>query len=145
MRKIYFFLALIVLLFASGLLISGASLLVLDLGNAFPLGTLITWCGIGALPCTIYFGAPKLFNPQSSRFRYYRNLLLIILALSISWAFVAFLLAGNWRYNFGYSDSFQGSYDAATWFWKYTYFVVALPLLFLVVYLLDLMIFRPDK
>lgn len=145
MRKAYFFLALIILFSALGLLVSGSSLLVVDIGNGFPLGTIITWIGIIALPSTILFGNSKLLKPENKKLQIYQKILFSILLTSISWGFVAFLLAGNWAYTFEFSDTFQGSQNAGLWFWTYSIFVTALPLLFLLIYFLDVKFFTNKK
>ena len=134
MRKICFFLSLITLLASTVLLITGSSWLVLDLGNGLPLGTITTWLGIVALPCTLFFGFQNLYNPKSLIFKRYRNLLFLLMALSVLWGFIAFLLAGNWSYNFAGREAFRGSVDASRWFWIYTYSVIAEPLLFLLIF-----------
>ncbi len=50
------------------------------------------------------------------------------------WGFVSYGLAGNWAFNFGIRDTFVGSTIASVYFWYYTYTVIILPIVILIIY-----------
>ena len=56
--------------------------------------------------------------------------------LAVLWGIVSYYLAGNWYYNFGISESFQGSTEAYGYFRNYTGIVVLLPFAFAFIYAL---------
>ena len=130
--KLGFGVALAIFLIVLGLLVTGSPLLVVSLGErlGLPLGNVITWFGMMALVMMIWFGSKGLRKPSSRRDRTYRRLWFVLLALAILWPFVSYALAGNWNFSFGRRDGFRGSSDAAEWFFRYSYAVVLLPVLF---------------
>lgn len=136
-RTLLFTIALANLLVSLYLLISGSSLLELPLGKdgGFPLGTLITWLGLIALPAAIYTGLGALHRSGNKATGWYRKIIKALIFLAASWGFACYYLAGNWAFNFsGSAPSFRGSAKAAPYFWYYTTLVALLPLLFLLVY-----------
>ena len=136
-RKVLFLIALALLFLVVFLLTTGSPLLLTELseGSGFPVGTLITWLGITALPLLILTSFSGLFRPKTKQQKAWHLLLLGFLLLAISWGGIAYLLAGNWAYSFsGSSPSFRGSSEASRYFWIFTYATVALPLLFLIVF-----------
>lgn len=103
-----------------------------------PLGNLIAWIGLVALPTAVYFGIGQASPHRGMLDCACRSILLLSLALAVAWEFVCYGLAGNWACNFpGSGDSFRGSNEAAMSFWIYSIVTVALPLLVLSVLLLN--------
>lgn len=134
-----------ILIAAIYLLVSGSTLLTIDLGKKFALGTLITWIGIFALPASILIGIPELFNSKNKKYKIYMKVLSLILLISISWGFVAFWQAGNWEYIFENNEVFQASLDAASWYWIFNLIAIALSFVFLLTYFIDEKIIRLFK
>ena len=95
-----------------------------------PLGNLVVWAGIFALPLACYLGFYGFLFQETRTSRLFRYGVKALLALSAAWGVVCFGLAGNWAYNFdGGSGGFQGSVDAAMAFWVYSVSIVGLSLL----------------
>jgi len=135
-RTTLLFTALAFLLLAVFLLLTGSPLLLIELleGSGFPLGTLIVWLGMIAIPLVILTGFSGFYQPKTRQQKAWRRLLLGFLLLAICWGGIGYLLAGNWAYNFsGSSPSFRGSPEAGRYFWTFSYATVALPLFFLIV------------
>ena len=134
-RKVLLITVLLVLLLAILSFSLYPSLLTLSLGGTLPAGTIITWAGIIALPVLIYLVIKRLHRPVSGAFRFFRAFILVIIAFAMSWGGVAYYLAGNWAFNFsGSVSTFRGSAAASPYFWNYTYFLLALPIAFLLIY-----------
>lgn len=136
-RKVLLLIALALLFLAVFMLITGSPLLLTELseGSGFPLGTLIAWLGMIAIPLVILTGFSGLYRPKTRQQKAWRRLLLGFLLLAICWGGIGHLLAGNWAYTFsGSSPSFRGSSEAGRYFWIFSYATVALPLLFLIVF-----------
>ncbi len=136
-RKILLLITLALLFLAVFLLITGSPLLLTEFpeGSGFPLGTLIVWLGMTALPLVILTGFSGLYRPKTRQQKVWHRLLLGFLFLAICWGGIGYLLAGNWAYNFsGSSPTFRGSSEAGRYFWIFSYATVALPLLFLIVF-----------
>ena len=115
--------ALVVTVSSLVLLITGSSLLTLNLnpeGN-LPLGTFITWAGMIALPFTIYWGNKKLRKPIHKVDKILSTLLLALLILGWLWAPISYVLAGNWSFTFSEREAFQGGQTAMQWFWRLSY------------------------
>ncbi|WGK65147.1 hypothetical protein [Croceiramulus getboli] len=84
------------------LLVTGSPLLEKGIGlqGKIPLGNLITWIGVIALPMTIYWGIAVLRRPNT-KFQVLLALMLkILIILGVLWAPVAYLLSGNPNFNF---------------------------------------------
>jgi hypothetical protein len=94
-----------------------------------PLGTPVTAIGLVALAMGLrllfspYHGRPPLLD---RRLGWLQDL---SVWLSLSWAPVATLLAGNLSLGFAPGERFQGGDTASRMYWSYTYAVVGLPLL----------------
>jgi hypothetical protein len=127
--------ALVIFLFALALLVTGSPILVAPLSErlGLPFGLVVTWSGMTALVMLIWFGSSGLREPASRRDRIYRRLWFILLALAVLWPFVSYALAGNWSFSFGSREEFRGSSRAADWFFRYSYAVVLLPMLLVLV------------
>lgn len=130
--KLGFAVALATLLIVLGLLVTGSPILLVPLGArlGLPLGNVITWFGMVALVMMIWFGSGGLRNPVTRVDRFYRLAWVVLLALAVLWPFVSYTLADNWSFSFGRREGFRGSSRAADWFFRYSYAVFLLPLLF---------------
>ena len=133
--RLGFVASLLIFLTSLFLLASGSPLLVLSLSDTMglPLGNLTTWLGMLALVFMIWFASAGLRQPRTVSDRVYRRIWFVLLVLAVSWPFVSYALAGNWSYSFRRRDVFQGSGEAATWFFRYSFTAVLLPLVFAVV------------
>ena len=126
--------ALMIFAVALVLLITGSPILVVPLSEhlGLPLGNVITWFGMLALVMMIWFGSAGLREPSNRHDRSFRGLWFILLLLAVLWPFVSYALAGNWGFSFRVQEGFRGSSSAADWFFRYSYAVVLLPILFVV-------------
>ena len=134
--------SLLVLICSAYLLITGSPLLVKPLLHQpiVPMGTLITWMGIIALPYCILYGISNLRQPTNRISKRYRTVLNVLIMLAISWGLVSYFLADNWSFTFKQQSDFRGSTRASPYFWHYTKIVVAAPIVFLLIYGLHILI-----
>jgi len=129
-----------VLIFAGSLtlLATGSWLLFhpLFIAPSVPLGTITTWAGLIALPCIVFYSI-KGFHPASSEFMWvFRSINLIIIFLAFCWGIVSYFLAGNWAFHFsGQAIGFTGSERAFRIFQQYSIFVLILPLVLILVFI----------
>lgn len=135
-RKTVFFIILSIFLLTVYLVFSGAEILNKPLIKAIgmPFGTLISWIGIIAFPFSIYFACKHISNPKTRFSKNYQTVLKIIIILAFLWGIVGYYLADNWAFNFSSKSVFRGGVKAATYFWNYTYIIVILPILFVIIY-----------
>ncbi|RIV35156.1 hypothetical protein D2V08_07265 [Flagellimonas lutimaris] len=133
--KFYFFASLTIFIIVAILLITGSFVLTEPLynGSTIPMGTPLTWLGIMSLPLAIYFGIERFRNP-SKTYKFLSPLLKFSLATTILWVPVSYLLAGNLSFSFSEKEVFQGGQLAMKLFWGYSYGVVILPLLLLIIH-----------
>lgn len=119
------------------LLVTGSSLLTtpLDKNNTIPLGTFITWAGLISLPLSIYWGIKKLRLPKNRFYFYLSMILKLTVILAVLWVPICYLLAGNISYTFTEKETFQGGQLAMKWFWGFTYSIVIIPILILIIHL----------
>jgi hypothetical protein len=122
-RKVLFYCSLSVALSAIFLLATGSSLLTLPIGKqvVVPLGNLITWAGIIALPLSAYWGIGALRTPTKRLNSILGGALKALIILAICWFPISFLLAGNLSFNFAGIPSFQGGPIAMRLFWVLSY------------------------
>lgn len=131
-------LSLIVLVTSAYLLVTGSPWLTRTVVESInlPLGTLISWAGIIALPSSIYLVSAKHLSRGARFSRFCRLLLRLDLMLAGSWGLVAYGLAGTWAFTFSAGASnFRGSDQASSVFWTYSIAVAVLPLLVMVLLL----------
>jgi hypothetical protein len=142
--RLGFIASLLIFLTSLLLLARGSPLLVLPLSETMglPLGNLIVWLGMLALVLIIWFGSPGLRQPSSATDRFYRGIWIVLLLLALAWPFVSYTLAGNWEFSFRRRDVFQGSGEAATWFFSFSFVVILLPIAFAVVRTLHVSVSR---
>lgn len=143
-RKTLFIIALSIFIATFYLVFSGAEILNKPFINAinFPFGTIISWLGIVAFPFTLYVGLSAIYYAETQFSKNYQIILKIIILMAIFWGLIGYYLADNWAYNFSTKKVFRGSENAADFFWLYTFIVLVLPIVFLVVYGLHLVINR---
>lgn len=135
--KILFISSLLVFLIVAFLLFTGSSVLLIALSEDpyFPLGTLITWIGLIALPMSIYWGVKNFRVPKRRIHKFFSFLLKLTILLAILWVPISYGLAGNWSNTFTESVTFQGGQLAMKYFWTLSY---GIPLLSLAILLINL-------
>lgn len=133
-RKYILIVSLLILIISAVLLITGSSVLMVAMvENPFiPLGNIIAWAGIMALPVTIYFGIINLQKPRNYFERLIKYLLLSSIMLAVFWAPISYWLSGNFTFIFTPQPGFRGSNLASEIFWYFNYFIVATPVLILI-------------
>lgn len=134
--------ALTVLVADLALLLAGAGALEWDLlpGAAyFPLGTLVAWTAICALPLLVYTGRGSLRRPVTGWDRAVALLLRALIVWGAVWGVLAYLALGNWALNFEAGISHG---EISSTFWLMTALAVLLPLPLLVLHALVAWIMR---
>ena len=146
-RKLYFLVALLVTIVVLTLLMTGSSLLNVNLVNysSIPLGTFITWAGMMSLPLSVYWGIRRLRKPDSSLTRLLSFLLKIIIAMGILWVPISYLLAGNLSFSFSETHTFQGGQTAMRWFWGLSYSIGGGTILVPIIYWISLLFKKNEK
>lgn len=114
--------------------LSGAPLLSKSISGDLVFGTLVTWLGVIALPLSILTGFSKLYKPIIKRDKNYSLIFKFLLLLAVIWGFISYGLAGNWSFRFNETRVFFGEIENSTLFWNYTYAIIVLPILLLVIY-----------
>lgn len=124
------------MLITAFLLFNGSSFLELAVVHKpyLPFGTLITWMGMIAIPCTIYWGIKELRKPSRRRNHLFSRILKVFMILAILWAPICALLAGNLAFNFSEVEGFQGGQTAMRWFWRYSYGLPIASFVFILTY-----------
>ena len=140
-RRIWFWGSLTVLIVTTALLITGSSLLTQPLSSkyAIPLGTPITWLGMISLPLTIFLGVEKIRKPIEPLDHYLSRTLGIVLIAALFWAPISYGLAGNFSFSFTEKEGFQGGQSAMRWFWRFSYGIVVLPIILLMIHWISLL------
>lgn len=140
-RKTWLFIAATTTIFTIILLATGSPLLTVPIDNAdsIPLGTFITWAGLIALPCTVYFGVKELRAPSTRLNKVLALSLKLGLILAILWVPLSYALAGNLSFSFSEKVTFQGGQTAMRWFWRFTYGIGIAPVIILLIYWLSLL------
>jgi hypothetical protein len=135
--KFRFLIPLVIFLIIAALLASGSPLLLLPIGKhtSIPLGNLLTWLGMFALPLTAYWGINSMRNPSILIDRLLSNVLKLVLLMALLWLPISYLLAGNLSFTFTEKDEFQGGQLAMKVFWIINY---CLPIATLLILLLNL-------
>ena len=115
-----------------GLLVSGSTLLMQEVFEGFPGGTII------ALLAIIGFSGMFFLLTRPLLFPYLRLFFGVHFVLSFLWVFMAYAMAGNWAMNFSSTAvGFQGSPRASSLFWSGTFFFVIAPLSLYPIYLFN--------
>lgn len=136
-RRVVLFLgSLLITVTVSFLLITGSKILnASTMGDArIPAGTWITWLGMISLPVAILSGNKGLYTPGSKTNRFFSLALKVLISLAIMWVPICYLLSGNLSFTFSEKSEFQGGQTAMRIFWYFSYMLVGLPLLLLILY-----------
>ncbi|MCW5520230.1 hypothetical protein J1N09_10300 [Aureitalea sp. L0-47] len=143
MRRFGFFMCSLVVVITTTLLVNGSDLLVYAVieDPFIPLGNVLTWLAMIALPLSLYLGVRRFRMPRSKVDRILKVLLIIAIVLGVIWYPVSWALADNLSGSFGGNGVFRGSARAGEYYWFYTYTVVGFPLLLWIFHLL-LRLFR---
>jgi len=143
-RKYILIVSLLILIISAVLLITGSSvLMVAVVENPYlPLGNIIAWAGIMALPSAIYFGIGSLNKPILVFEKIIKYILITIIILAVLWAPISYWLAGNFAFTFTAQPDFRGSDSASKLFWYFNYCIVVTPIICLVIFGIYKLIFR---
>jgi len=146
-RKLYFLVSIFITLVVLMLLITGSSVLNVNLAkqSSIPLGTFITWAGMVSFPLSLYWGIKRLRKPNGLLTRFLSSLLKIIIVMGILWVPISYLLAGNLSFSFSEKDTFQGGQTAMRWFWRLTYNIAAGTILVFLIYWISLLFNKSKK
>ena len=128
----------IIVVMSAFLLLIGSEFLLYSLTDTqyVPFGTFLTWFGLACFPLLVYSSLSALRSPNNSWQRLFSVILKVQFVLSVLWLPMAYLLAGNWAFNFSNTLSFQGGQLAMKIFWIYSY---GLPLSVLLLLILHIM------
>lgn len=143
MKRFWLFSCPLVVFFTASLLFAGSELLGWAVISEpyVPLGNILTWLAVIALPLGLYLGVKRIPMPQSKFDRVFKVLVIAAIALGILWYPVSWYLADNFSGSFGGGGTFRGSARAGKYYWFYTYAVVGYPLILWVLHLI-LRLFR---
>ena len=144
--KILFISSLLVFLIVAFLLFTGSSVLLVALSEDpyFPLGTLITWLGLIALPMSIYWGVKNFRAPKRRIHKFLSNLLKLTILLAILWVPISYGLAGNWSNTFTESATFQGGQLAMKLFWYFSYGIPIASIAVMIIHFITFLLRRND-
>lgn len=136
MRRLFRLLPLLLLLVCLFLIITGSPILAEPLMNELeiPRGTIISWLCIAMLPLSIIMGLRPIRKPISLVYRFYKRVFICFLLLGASWGLVSYYLAGNWAFTFSDTGVFRGSEKAFQFIVTYTFALISLTLLFLIIF-----------
>ena len=133
MRKLnwVFWIALLIFLVSTFLLVTGSEWLLVELikSPSIPLGSISTALGIIALHVLVYTVIQRLTVVKIWE-SVFLGILFFSFVLAIGWLPLGRFLSGNW------SNSFFNQPVHSMIFWNYTYVIVGLPLFVLVFFLL---------
>ncbi|WP_296324385.1 hypothetical protein [Winogradskyella sp.] len=122
-------LGVVVILFSTG-----SSVLTYNLFG-IPAGNLIIWIGFIAIQLAV-FSFHKGFKASNSVVgKLIRNLMRILIGISILWFGIAYILSGNIGFNFSWEASgYLGSPKASILYWKIIYVLVVAPVVLMISY-----------
>jgi hypothetical protein len=121
----------LIIIVSASLLISGSEALgwAINKDPYIPLGNVLTWLSVIALPCSMYLGIKRVRMPQSKLDRVFKALVIVGVVFGVLWYPVSWYLADNFSGSFGGGGPFRGSARAGEYYWHYTYAVVGYPLI----------------
>lgn len=136
MRRLFRLLPLLLFLVCLFLIITGSPILTEPLMDEpeIPRGTIISWLCIAMLPLSILMGLRPIRKPISLVYRFYKRVFICFLLLGASWGLVSYYLAGNWAFTFSDTGVFRGSEKAFRCIVTYTFALISLTLLFLLIF-----------
>ena len=143
-RKVIFYISICILVVSSILLTTGSQILVASLSqnSNIPFGTFVTWLGMISLPSCMIFGINRIYHPLSKRDTNFSLAFRASGFLAILWLPVSYYLAGNISFSFAEKAEFQGGQLAMEIFWIFSYFVVAFPVILLILFCLLSVLFK---
>jgi len=136
MRRLFRLVPLLIFLACLFLIATGSPLLVEPILNdpELPMGTLISWTCIAMLPLSIIMSIRLIRKPTSKAYRFYKRVFIGFFLLGASWGLLSYFLAGNWAFTFSDTGVFRGSEEAFQLIVKYTFTLISLTLLFLIIF-----------
>ncbi len=136
MRRLFRLLPLLLFLACLLLILTGSPLLVKPVMNELeiPFGTLISWVGIAMLPLSVIMGIRLIRKPTSLAYRFYKRVFICLFLFSAAWGLISYYLAGNWAFTYSDTGVFRGSEKAFQLIVKYTFTLISLNLLFLLIF-----------
>ena len=102
--------------------------------GAMPVGTLVSWIGIVALPLAIYSGLGGLHPPRRATDCVMNAVMKALLILAVAWVPICYALSGNLAFTFESNSGFRGSETALFYFFYGTIAQVIAPILVMLVY-----------
>ncbi|RFF29510.1 hypothetical protein [Wenzhouxiangella sediminis] len=102
--------------------------------ESMPMGTLIAWLGIVALPLGIYSALGGLHPPRRAVDRATSAIMKALLTLAVAWVPISYGLSGNLAFTFERNAGFRGSENALFCFFYGTIGLVLAPLVVMLLY-----------
>jgi hypothetical protein len=135
-RVVVTLVSLLVLLTAAFLLVTASPILSWPVPGieVLPMGTLLAWVGIVALPLAIYAAPAALHPPRQAVDRLMATIMQCLLVLAVAWAPICYALSGNLYFTFESSSGFQGSESALFCFFYGTIALVIAPIVVMLIY-----------
>lgn len=136
MRRLFRLLPILLFLACLLLIATGSPILEKPVRNELeiPFGTLISWVCIAMLPLSIIMSIRLIRKPTSKAYRFYKRVFICLFLLSAAWGLISYYLAGNWSFTYSNTGVFRGSEKAFQIIVTYTFTLISLTLLFLVIF-----------
>lgn len=136
MRRLFRLLPLFLFIACLLLIVTESPILVKPLMNEleFPVGTLISWLCIALLPISIIMSIRLIRRPTSKAYRFYKRVYIVFFLLGASWGLFSYYLLGNWAFTYSNTGVFRGSEEAFHLIATYTFTLISLTLLFLIIF-----------
>lgn len=136
MRRLFRLLPILLFLACLLLIATGSPILEKPVRNELeiPFGTLISWVCIAMLPLSIIMSIRLIRKPTSKAYRFYKRVFIFLFLLSAAWGLISYYLAGNWSFTYSNTGVFRGSEKAFQIIVTYTFTLISLTLLFLVIF-----------
>ena len=113
---------------------TGSSILTYDLFG-IPAGNLIVWFGFISLQLAVYSFHKGFKASNSILGKLIRNLMHLLIGVSILWFGIAFLLSGNLNFDFSSSATgYLGSPKASILYWNIIYVLIVAPVVLMILY-----------
>ncbi|WP_411895718.1 hypothetical protein [Winogradskyella sp. A2] len=113
---------------------TGSSILTYDLFG-IPAGNLILWVGFISLQFVVYSFHKGFKASNSILGKLIRNLMHLLIGVSILWFGIAFLLSGNFNFDFSSSATgYLGSPKASILYWNIIYVLIVAPVVLMILY-----------
>ncbi|MCA0133400.1 hypothetical protein [Winogradskyella alexanderae] len=113
---------------------TGSSILTYDLFG-IPAGNLIIWFGFISLQLAVYSFQKGFKASNSILGKLIRNLMRLLIGISILWFGIAYLLSGNLNFDFSSSATgYLGSPEASILYWNIIYALIVAPIVLMIAY-----------